>query len=240
MLRTLLLLVATLAAVSLAAPASKRDPNGWSFSFGFGSDSKHSSFKASSGGHRRHGQRDPRAEVTRVYNKYHWSVTLPWSGTTLAFDFPDPSDQGYGSSDGSDGSSDGSYGGTYGSPEESPSGSDSSPIGAPDTTAVSSFSTVTQTSDAGAATSPDSYATESYAPAEPSSSAVDATSIPSYATPTSAAASPTATASTGGGGEKDTGEVTATPEENESEYLSPVVIGGQKFNLNFDTGSADL
>lgn len=239
MLRTLLLLVATLAAVSLAAPASKRDPNGWSFSFGFGSDAKHS-FKASSGGHRRHGQRDPRAEITRVYNKFHWSVTLPWSGTTLAFDFPDASDQGYGSSDGSDSSSDGSYGGSYGSPEESPSGSDSSPIGAPDTTAVSSFSTVYQTSDAAAATSPDSYATESYAPAEPSSSPVDATSIPSYATPTSAAASPTATASTGSDGEKDTGEVTATPEENESEYLSPVVIGGQKFNLNFDTGSADL
>lgn len=36
------------------------------------------------------------------------------------------------------------------------------------------------------------------------------------------------------------GEVTAIPEANEIEYLSPVVIGGQSFNLNFDTGSSDL
>ena len=36
------------------------------------------------------------------------------------------------------------------------------------------------------------------------------------------------------------GEVTATPEANEIEYLSPVIIGGQSFNLNFDTGSSDL
>lgn len=36
------------------------------------------------------------------------------------------------------------------------------------------------------------------------------------------------------------GEVTATPEADESEYLSPVTVGGQKLNLNFDTGSADL
>ncbi|KAI6853663.1 hypothetical protein KC334_g22652, partial [Hortaea werneckii] len=37
-----------------------------------------------------------------------------------------------------------------------------------------------------------------------------------------------------------TGEVAAHPEENESEYLSPVTIGGQELNLDFDTGSADL
>lgn len=36
------------------------------------------------------------------------------------------------------------------------------------------------------------------------------------------------------------GEVSANPEENEIEYLSPVSIGGQTLNLNFDTGSADL
>lgn len=39
---------------------------------------------------------------------------------------------------------------------------------------------------------------------------------------------------------KESGEVSATPEENESEYLSPVKIGGQTLNLDFDTGSADL
>lgn len=36
------------------------------------------------------------------------------------------------------------------------------------------------------------------------------------------------------------GEVTAKPEQNEMEYLSSVTVGGQKLNLNFDTGSADL
>ena len=36
------------------------------------------------------------------------------------------------------------------------------------------------------------------------------------------------------------GTVTATPEQYDSEYLSPVNIGGQVLNLDFDTGSADL
>ena len=36
------------------------------------------------------------------------------------------------------------------------------------------------------------------------------------------------------------GTVSANPEEYDSEYLSPVTIGGQTVNLDFDTGSADL
>lgn len=36
------------------------------------------------------------------------------------------------------------------------------------------------------------------------------------------------------------GTVAAIPEEYDSEYLSPVNIGGQVLNLDFDTGSADL
>lgn len=36
------------------------------------------------------------------------------------------------------------------------------------------------------------------------------------------------------------GSVTATPEENDVEFLSPVKIGGQTVNLDFDTGSSDL
>lgn len=36
------------------------------------------------------------------------------------------------------------------------------------------------------------------------------------------------------------GSVAATPEAYDMTYLSPVTIGGQTFNLNFDTGSADL
>lgn len=36
------------------------------------------------------------------------------------------------------------------------------------------------------------------------------------------------------------GTVAANPEEYDSEYLSPVSVGGQTVNLDFDTGSADL
>ncbi|QIW99692.1 hypothetical protein AMS68_005210 [Peltaster fructicola] len=34
--------------------------------------------------------------------------------------------------------------------------------------------------------------------------------------------------------------VQATPEQNQSEYLAPVTVGGQALTLNFDTGSADF
>jgi hypothetical protein len=37
-----------------------------------------------------------------------------------------------------------------------------------------------------------------------------------------------------------TGSVTNTPEGNDVEFLSPVNIGGQTLNLDFDTGSSDL
>ena len=36
------------------------------------------------------------------------------------------------------------------------------------------------------------------------------------------------------------GQVTATPEAYDQEYLCPVTVGGQLLNLDFDTGSADL
>ena len=55
------------------------------------------------------------------------------------------------------------------------------------------------------------------------------------ASTTSAAAGSAST-----GDSNSTGEVVATPADNGAEYLSPVTIGGQKLNLNFDTGSADL
>lgn len=36
------------------------------------------------------------------------------------------------------------------------------------------------------------------------------------------------------------GTVTTTPEQYDSEYLTPVSIGGETLNLDFDTGSSDL
>ena len=36
------------------------------------------------------------------------------------------------------------------------------------------------------------------------------------------------------------GSVTATPNTNDKEYDAQVTIGGQTFNLDFDTGSSDL
>lgn len=251
MLRTLILLAATLAVVALAAPTptSQQASKRWNFGFSFGGSStaKHS-FKSSTRGHR--GNRDPRTELSRVYSKFHWSIELPWSATLLDFSFPQGqaggADQSYdfpstgsssGSSDGSfgsssgssssDGSSDGSYSSSSGSssPDDSSYGSSDGSIGTSPTDVpepVQTFSTAFVTASAAA---PDTYATESYAAVVP--------------TGTSAATAPSSTASASSD-DDGSGEVTATPEENESEYLSPVTIGGQKLNLNFDTGSADL
>ncbi|KAK5806386.1 hypothetical protein VI817_000644 [Penicillium citrinum] len=38
----------------------------------------------------------------------------------------------------------------------------------------------------------------------------------------------------------DSGSATTTPEDNDTEYLTPVNVGGTTLNLDFDTGSADL
>ena len=75
-------------------------------------------------------------------------------------------------------------------------------------------------------------ATESSASA-PSETAPSNQPLPNTAS-SAVVVSPT---STGAG---DDGEVRANPEPHDSEYLSSVFIGGQKLNLDFDTGSADL
>jgi hypothetical protein len=41
-------------------------------------------------------------------------------------------------------------------------------------------------------------------------------------------------------GSTGAGKVTATPESGDVEYLSPVTIGGQTINMDFDSGSSDL
>ncbi|KAI0880570.1 acid protease [Annulohypoxylon maeteangense] len=55
-----------------------------------------------------------------------------------------------------------------------------------------------------------------------------------------AAAGAGAAAAAKGSAANGTGLVTNTPEANDVEYLSPVNIGGQTLNLDFDSGSSDL
>ncbi|KAK1072912.1 hypothetical protein LTR74_002144 [Friedmanniomyces endolithicus] len=71
-------------------------------------------------------------------------------------------------------------------------------------------------------------------PSPASSTAPSTFAASSVATSASAVQSATTTAN------GETGQVTASPEQNDSEYLSPVTIGGQALTLDFDTGSADL
>jgi hypothetical protein len=44
----------------------------------------------------------------------------------------------------------------------------------------------------------------------------------------------------GAGGKNTTGTVAANPGENAALFLSPVDVGGQTLNLDFDSGSSDL
>lgn len=44
----------------------------------------------------------------------------------------------------------------------------------------------------------------------------------------------------GSKGKNNTGVVAANPEQNAALFLSPVDIGGQTLNLDFDSGSSDL
>lgn len=51
------------------------------------------------------------------------------------------------------------------------------------------------------------------------------------------AAGNTTSAAAGG---NQTGSVAANPEQNAALFLSPVNVGGQTLNLDFDSGSSDL
>lgn len=43
-----------------------------------------------------------------------------------------------------------------------------------------------------------------------------------------------------GGNETEDGEVSASPIQNDAEFLSPVSVGGQTLVMNFDSGSSDM
>lgn len=233
MLHSFTLLIATLAVTALAAPTPLRNLKPFGKS---GAKDVHA-FKASSRGHGHHGRRNPRVELSRIYNKFHWSVSLSTLDGWLDLSFPSSassSDQGsgygtgYGSGSGSSSGSDSvpSYGSGNGSDSGSAGGSDSPP---------NVYSTEIVASSA--ATAPPSYTTATFGS--------DAASLNPEVSFTQAATTTASAAATGSpsgspSNSNESGEVTASPEENESEYLSPVTIGGQKLNLNFDTGSADL
>lgn len=36
------------------------------------------------------------------------------------------------------------------------------------------------------------------------------------------------------------GSISAVPQQHNSEYLCPIIVGGQTMNLDIDTGSSDL
>lgn len=72
------------------------------------------------------------------------------------------------------------------------------------------------------------------------SSAAAATTVTATPSPANAAPAPDYAAPAPAADGDESGEVVATPADNGAEYLSPVTIGGQKLNLNFDTGSSDL
>jgi hypothetical protein len=260
MLRSLILLVVTLAAFALAAPAPKPVFKPLEALSGFRNSLK--SFKSLSSGHR--GNRDPRTELARVYNKFNWAITASYNGQDWTLSWPPPAPYANGADDSAAASS--SVSPSY------PTASDSAP---PSSYGSGSSNGSDSTADAESSDAPPSYgdqpsygAAPSYA-AEPStypetSSAAtvtgDASFAASFATSfgtsfstrvsasataseVSATAYASATASASSSSESDgegDGEVKATPEENESEYLSPVTVGGQQLNLNFDTGSADL
>ncbi len=51
--------------------------------------------------------------------------------------------------------------------------------------------------------------------------------------------SPNEKLATGGGG-RGSGQVSAFPVNQDSEYICPITVGGQILNVNLDTGSSDL
>jgi hypothetical protein len=254
MIRSLVLLIVTLAAFALAAPAPKPVFRPLEALSGFRNSLK--SFKSLSSGHR--GNRDPRTELSRVYNKFNWAITASYNGQDWTLSWPPPAPYADGGDDSaaasspvspsdptaSDSTPPSSYGSGSSNGSDSTAGpepSDAPPSYGDQPSYAAEPSTYPGTSSASAVTGDASFAASfatsfgtSFSTRVSASATASAVSATAYASATASASS-----SSGSDGEGE-GEVKATPEENESEYLSPVTVGGQQLNLNFDTGSADL
>ncbi|KAH0361931.1 acid protease, partial [Aureobasidium melanogenum] len=238
-----LLLIATLATVALAAPTAKQTaPN---------TLSKRSFIVPRI---RKTGYiRKPAEAMARAYRKYGWSMTTP-DGSPWAAEFNAGTTAGLSADTSSLSSVAGndrhtasqtrpfndfkawlyatfSWGFSTPGASSTPAQSAAAPSAAASSAAASSAAASYATSYAAAATSEAAYYTAATSWA--ASSSVIASSSAAAAT---AASSPAPAANS----DDETGEVAATPADNGAEYLSPVTIGGQKLNLNFDTGSSDL
>ncbi|KAK0944179.1 hypothetical protein LTR29_004311 [Friedmanniomyces endolithicus] len=160
---------------------------------------------------RHSGSRTPLQELVYTYAKYGWQIIIV-----------DPFNP-FSIVDGSSSSSDPAPAATTSSAAPTETGSMDAASSSSDVAIVTTVTAIVSVT----ASSP-SPATFT---APPASSATSASSVA-----TSISAVQSATTSANG----ETAQVTASPEQNDSEYLSPVTIGGQALTLDFDTGSADL
>lgn len=239
--RTLtLLLVAILATVALAAPTAKQAST---------NTLKKRSFTIPR--IRKTGYiRKPSEAMGRAYRKFGWSMTTPdgspWvavskTPTTMNLHADTSAQSDTTSSDQSDATNDRHLSdlrtwlyATFSWGYEPPAAS--STDAAPSVEAT--YAAASSAAVSYAAYSPVAYssAAASYMVTSSAAAAATATPSPANAAPAPDYAAPAPAAD----GNDETGEVVATPADNGAEYLSPVTIGGQKLNLNFDTGSSDL
>ncbi|KAH0345640.1 acid protease, partial [Aureobasidium melanogenum] len=234
-----LLLVAILATVALAAPTAKQTSSN--------TLSKRSFIVPRI---RKTGYiRKPAEAMARAYRKYGWSMTTPdgspWAaefnaGTTMDLDADASSSSSVAGNDRHTASQNRPFTdfkawlyATFSWGFSAPDGNSApAPSAAAPSAAASSAAASHATSYAAAATSEAAYYSAATSWAASSSTAASS----SAAAAATAASSPAPAANA----DDETGEVAATPADNGAEYLSPVTIGGQKLNLNFDTGSSDL
>lgn len=241
--RTLaLLLVAILATVALAAPTAKQA-------------STHSLKKRSFTipRIRKTGYiRKPSEAMGRAYRKFGWSMTTPdgspWVAVsktpttmnlhadTLAPSNTTSSDQSIATNDRHLSDLRAWLYATFSWGYDSPAAT-SSAGAAPSVEATYAAASSTTVSDAAYSSIAYSSAAASYTATSSAAAATTATATPS---PENAATAPDYAAPAPAADGDESGEVVATPADNGAEYLSPVTIGGQKLNLNFDTGSSDL